>query len=387
MSNVLELGKLTKNPFTLVPEEKVTIWAGYNDLRRQLLKIVTSCRSDNVGLSEFIVLYGDIGTGKSHALRYLKNCIENEKKTDFQSPVIYLESLKLAPKVDFLVIYRRIIENLLDHMKETANWLDSIIETSLPTGGSLHLDDLQRERERKYNDKKITPLFPCLPLLLRGIKNGDDKARKILMGYSEKSLQHENFGLLSPINNEFSATRCLGAYINLCTHGPQNIDGTSPSGRNKAFYLFIDEIELLNDYRPSEVLSINQGIRDLINTCPENTCLLFGMTGDVRDISALLDKYVMGRMTHDPIIIPPMDNEQAVLFLKEVLKNRRQNPDDPDEYPFRLDALKKIAEETSEKTARELFRNCRRVLERSVLESRLKLGEWIEVQDVEEFIS
>ena len=80
MTDTLQLAKLTSNPFTLVPGRRVTVWAGYKELQQQLLDIVKSCRSDQVGLSEFVVLHGDYGAGKSHALRYLEYWITDAKR-------------------------------------------------------------------------------------------------------------------------------------------------------------------------------------------------------------------------------------------------------------------------------------------------------------------
>lgn len=385
MNKTLELSKLTKNPFTLVPGEKVTIWAGYKELKRHVLDIVESCRSDKVGLSEFVVLHGDYGAGKSHVLRYLKYWIESEKKDEFQSKVVYLESLKLAPKMDFLAIYRCIIEELKDHMRETAYWLDKKIEESVVKGVKVGMDEQIKLKAETYRDKSITPTFPSLSLLLKGIKEGNEQALKILSGGgTEKSLR--DFDMHSPIDNEFSSVRCLGAYINLCTQGTTALNEVSAIGRNKAFYLFLDEVEMLNDFKASEVISINIGIRDLINACPENMCLLLGLTAEVRELATLFDRAVLRRMSREPNAIQALDVEQAVSFLKEVLKYYRSDSNDPDEYPFREAALKKIAEETTDKTAGGLFRNCRRVLERAVLENRLKPSEWIEKKDVEDLI-
>jgi hypothetical protein len=313
----------------------------------------------------------------------MKNWIENEKKEEYQSSVVYLESIKLAPKVNFLTIYKTIIIELFEEMKKTAIWLDDLIDQSI-TRGVGHIEK-NRLIEEKYLDKKITPSFSSLPLLLRSLIDDNENAKKILMG-EKKLINLKPFNLDSPIDNEFSATRCLGAYINLCTRGPQSLNGQNPPGRNKALYIFLDEIELLNDFSPAEVLSINQGIRDLLNACPENLCLLLGLTGDIEIVPALFEHPVMRRMSREPIPIDPMDNDQAVIFLKEVLKSSRLNPKDPDEYPFREEALMKIAEETTDKTAGGLFRNCRRVLENAVLEKRLKPNGWIEVKDVEDFI-
>ena len=63
MNRTLEIAKLTSNPFTLVPNEIVTNWAGYAELRSELVDIVQSCRSDQVGLSEFAILHGELGDG------------------------------------------------------------------------------------------------------------------------------------------------------------------------------------------------------------------------------------------------------------------------------------------------------------------------------------
>lgn len=386
MTDTISLAKLKKNPFTLVPGERVTVWAGYPDLRQTLLDIVESCRSDKVGLSEFVILHGELGTGKSHALRYLINWITNAKKPEFESQVVYFESLKLAAKMDFIALYRSAIELLLGHIRETADWLDLVIEESIPNQDKMSVAEISQKKDAKYADGSITPTFPALPLLLRGVKDSDSSAIRILSGHAEKSLPLSEYGLTSPIDNEFSAVKCLGAYINLCTRGTPALSQGETLARNKAFYFLLDEIEMLQDFKPAEVVSINQGLRDLMNACPENCCFLFGMTGDARQIFALFDKFVMRRMSREPIEIQPLDDDQALTFLKEVLKSYRSDPADPDEYPFREQALRKIAKETQEKTAAGLFRSCRRVLEKAVLEGRLQRGGWIEEQVVQDLL-
>ena len=387
MSKTLELSKLTKNPFTLVPGEKVTIWAGYKELRQQLMYIVESCRSDRVGLSEFVVLHGDWGTGKSHALRYLLHWIAEVKRDDYNSAAVYLQTMRVAPKVDFVAIYRRIAEQLMPHIKETAEWLDTVIEDTVKGDKpSARREEVEKEIEEKYRDTSITPAFPSLPLLLKGIKDGRADAVALLSARASKNVNLTSYNLIAPIETEYDAVNCLGAYVHLCTQGTSALSGGNVPARNKAFYFFLDEIEMLLDFKPAEVVTINQGIRDLINACPENCCFLFGMSGEMRTIFAIFDQPILRRFSRDPIEIRPLEEEQAVDFLKEVLKNCRSDPEDPDEYPFREAALRKIAEETTDKTAAGLFRSCRRVLERAVLENRLKPGGWIEKEDAEDLM-
>lgn len=384
MSRTLELARLTKIPFTSVPRENVTVWAGYKELRQQLLDIVESCRSDRVGLSEFVILYGEIGTGKSHDLRYLLDWITEKKEEEYQSAAVYLETVRMRPKMDFVVIYRAIIDKLRGHIEKTADGLDAVVEADATEGGmSRGLQEQMKQKEEYYRGKSITPDFSSLALILKGIHEKDEDAWSVLEGQAEKA-SLKKFELVRPIDTEYDAVRCLSAYINLCTHGYSCPTGTF---RNcKAFYLFIDEIECMLDFRPVEGLSVNQGLRDLLNATPENTCVLLGMTGDVREISAIFDRHVIRRLSRDPIEIQALDDRQAAAFLKEVLKNWRASPKDPDEYPFRQATLRKIAEVTTDKTAAGLFRTCRRVLECAVLDNRLKPGGWIEEKDVEDLM-
>ncbi|MBT9132778.1 MAG: hypothetical protein DDT32_00895 [Syntrophomonadaceae bacterium] len=387
MADTLQLAKLTSNPFSLVPGRRVTVWAGYKELLQQLLDIVESCRSDQVGLSEFAVLYGDLGTGKSHALRYLEYWITEARKDEFNAAVVHLETPKVAPMMNFVAIYRKIIENLVPHIRESAEWLDMVIEDSVrKEKPSARRDELDTAIDEKYRDPNITPSFPPLALLLKGIKENKPDAMSLLSGQAPKGIKLDTYGLIRPIDTEYDAAKSLGAYVNLCTRGTSALSEGGVLARNKAFYFLLDEIEVMLDFKPAEALSINHGLRDLINACPENCCFLLGMTGDVRTIFAILDQYVMGRMSHNPIEIPPLEVEQVVTFLKEVLKGYRSDPSDPDEYPFHEDALRKIAEETQRKTARDVFRSCRRVLEKAVLANRLIPGGWIEAADAEEFL-
>jgi len=387
MADTLELAKLASNPFTLVPGRRVTVWAGYKELLQQLLDVVKSCRSDQVGLSEFVVLHGDYGAGKSHALRYLEYWITEKKRDEFNAAVVYLETPKVAPTMNFVAIYRKIIENLMSHIRETAEWLDMVIEDTVrKEKPSARRDELDTAINEKYRDPNITPSFPPLALLLKGIKENKADAIPLLSGAAPRSARLDTYGLIRPIDTEYDAVKSLGAYVNLCSRGTSALSEGGMLARNKAFYFFLDEIETILDFKPAEALSINQGLRDLINACPENCCFLLGMSGDARQVFAIFTTPVMRRMSRNPVDIEPLEVEQAVTFLKEVLKGYRSDPRDPDEYPFREDALRKIAEETQNKTAAELFRSCRRVLEKAVLANRLKPGGWIEVADVEEFL-
>lgn len=387
MTTTLTIARLTRNPFTMVPDDKVTIWAGYEELRKELLDIIESCRSDRVGLSEFTILHGDLGSGKSHALRYLQHWITDEEKKDFDSPCVYLDTIRVAASMNFVALYRKIMESLIPHIQETAEWLDLAVEESakarVPDGRLQDQDDMI---DKIYSDAGITPSYPPLPLLLRGVKNDAHEALALLLGEKLSGRgtmeKYRSYGMIGPIDSEYDATKCLGAYVNLCTRGTGILSEGEVLARNKAFYFFFDELEIVGDFRPQEALSMNQGLRELINACPENCCFLFGMTGDVRGIYGILTQPVIRRMSRDPLPIEPLSSQEAVAFLKEVLKAYRSDSRDPDEYPFLEEALMAISEETQMKTPSDLFRGCRRVLEKSVLSGALTPGGSIDAEMV-----
>ena len=372
----LSIARLTRNPFTLVPDERVTIWAGYENLRKMLLDVIESCRSDRVGLSEFAILHGDLGTGKSHALRFLRYWITEKEGSDFDSPCVYLETFRVAASMNFVELYRKIMEHLIEHIKLTADWLDHAVEDAvrleMPAARRQEQDE---EINRLYNNDQLTPGYPPLGMILREFKQGGDEPLTLLLGRSlggrGSANRYRRYNMTGPIDSEYDAARCLGAYVNLCTRGSPLLEATGTAPRNKAFYVFIDELEAVGDLRPQAVLSLNQGIRDFINACPENCCLLFSMTGDVRDIYGLLSQPVIRRMSREPLEIEPLLPQDAVEFLTQVLKSYRSDEQDPDAYPFTEEALQVIAEEAQRKTPSELFRGCRRVLEKSVLSGAL----------------
>ena len=383
MANTLAIARLRENPFRLVPNDRVTVWAGYEELRTQLLDIVDSCRSDRVGLSEFAILHGDLGAGKSHALRYLRNWITSEHKDEFASPCVYLETVKVAASMSFVALYRKIMEQLIPHINETAEWLEaSVEETATQRIGGGRRAERDRAANELYSDQRLTPSFPPLSLLLRGIGEGNEEPLALLLGEriggAGAMRTYRRYNMTGPIETEYDATKCLGAYVNLCTRDNPILSDGDVVARNKAFYFFLDEVETVLDFRPQEALSLNQGLRDLINACPESCCFLLGMTGDVRDIYGLLTQAVIRRMSREPLAIAPLTTDEAVAFLKQVLRGYRTDETDPDAFPFREEALRVIAEATQIKTPSELFRGCRRVLERAVSSGALASGGMID---------
>lgn len=388
----LELAKFREYPFRLVPGQRVTTWAGYEDVRRRLFEAAESSRDDRVGLYQFVVIHGEIGAGKTHALRYLRYKIVEERKDEFRSLVVYLPRLKLAPKTDFLSIYKVVMEALVEALKEIGEVIRSRVEqkigeerTALPVEQRRGVPD-QYFRENRRNEiySELSPRFPSLPALLVGLVDGKPPhAMSILLANKHKQTELEPFNLTSNIETDYDAICCLSELITLCT---KRIELLPETPLYKCFYLFIDEVEQITDFKADEVLSINFGMRDLVDSCPENFCLLLGMTGDPATVEAVFDEPVIRRFSSAPIQIEAMDEKQSVDFIKEVIKNHRSEAIVPECHPFTEEALREIVSQAEYKTPRELFRKCHIVLRKAVLSGRLEEKGTIDIDDVKEFI-
>src|SRR5207244_1317804 len=91
---------LTTNPFRTTPvveaDPRMGIWVGYDKERATLVKYLTRTRADQVGNNNFILVYGDYGIGKSHALLWSKHLMLNTEKEAFDSVAFYVPTLKKA---------------------------------------------------------------------------------------------------------------------------------------------------------------------------------------------------------------------------------------------------------------------------------------------------
>lgn len=393
MDKTLELAHFVDQPFRLLPGDKVTVWAGYKDIQEDLFEKVRAPRSDQIGLYEFVILHGFLGTGKSHALRYFKYLISEELKDDFHSIVVYVERLKVAASTDFLALYRSIMRLLRNDFARIADEIDRAAEIEIEeTWSALPLETKHLLRRQDYSAQQLpsihiamAPSFPALPRLLTAIRNGDDHALAVLTGGKPRGVNPAQYGLDAFIDTEYEALRCLSAFINLCTK-PMG-GGEHSEAIAKCFYLFVDEVETLRDFPVRNVQSINQGLRDLINACPEHFCLVLGASADAAEIEAWIADDVMTRLSCAPIEIPELDIDQAASFLREVMQQFR-NPDAnvPDSYPFDDEALREIVSQTTERRPRTLFRNCQTVLRKAVLSGRLETQGRITVLDVQDFV-
>jgi len=367
------------DPFPLVPEAAVHHWAGRKDVQREVIDVVESVRVTDVGTSEFVILHGTYGAGKSHALRFLSTLINEVRADEFRSRAIYIPSIRVDQKVTFVGIYVAIVNQLgLDFIKRLAtkihtsiNAAEEKLKSTLPREDLLRLMDhkeggINGVRLRAYDgaNKEDVPMIRLLDEIARGNEN----AIRFILGKNETL---PNIGFPSPIDTDFMATKVLGGLFRAMT-----IEVAEQDPPCLGAYLFLDEFEAIIDMKTGESGPILNSIRELVNHVPYHLCLLLSFSADTALIEAVVPQALIQRLSRDYIEFPPLEAEEAKLFLAAHFKGFRpadflsSNP----YHPFEEATIELVLEQITEMTPRNIFRKLRMVLERAIRRNDLQPG-------------
>lgn len=107
---------LKDNPFRTNPaadaDPRQGIWVGYPKQRELLRKLLERSLASKVGNVNFVMVYGEFGVGKSHALLWSQYQILHERKDDFKSLAYYVKTMmKDKTKMSFGIAFEEDIVN------------------------------------------------------------------------------------------------------------------------------------------------------------------------------------------------------------------------------------------------------------------------------------
>ena len=309
-------------PFPLTPGATVTQWAGRPDEKAILTDIVYTPRSTDIGSSEFAIIHGDYGNGKSHSMRYFQSLIRIDPEKEFNSVAIYVPTTKMTQKVSFLRLYEEILGILGDQqIREIAAVIKSrfisarsLIAATLTTEQHVAGEGQEANLEKRVFEQVEQVDQAMLRLMLR-IASEDDTAIGYLRG-SRNGIPE--IGLPNPVNNDFVAAKTLGALFRVFT---LSICGQPPA--RLATYLLLDEVESILDDRQTDLDQFFQGIRNLVNELPYNFCLLMSFSADTALLEAVIPQAILQRMTRNNVELPALEPDDAKEFLVEVLRDNR----------------------------------------------------------------
>lgn len=370
---------LAKNPFTTVPTN-VDHWSGRDREREVLLDVYQSVLYGEIGLSEFIILVGEWGSGKTHALEYFRQFVNGER-SDMKAKSILVPKVKLGPKVSWLELYRHIVKQQLgrgfftDVAANFSRLVERCAEDSSNAFEQQEFRRLVRKDPQHFSNSVVSGLAPedqPYAKLLIEVDKGDEMALNYL---TEGRSGLQGIDLPTQINNDYNAVQVLAGILRVMT---LPIGDQPPVYRG--VHLAIDEAEELLEVKMTEQAEFWFGTRELINRVPERMALLLAFSADVPMLEAIISPAVYDRTTRNNVTFESFTSEDAKEFVRTQLEYCR-----PQGYtgvqpfhPFTARAVDYILEQTISLVPRKIFLRLRQVLERGIRHEGLRKGEEID---------
>ena len=340
---------LQGNPFRPNPvqgtDPRIGIWVGYETQRRQLIKYLARSRADQVGNVNFIMLYGDFGTGKSHALLWALNEITSVRRDEFKSLAFYIPTLKKEKgQLTFAGAYRDDIVNrtsLISDVLDFRNFLRSMaVRYADENGMAGHTDD-------RATIAKLIDAVDLRNFALRIMEcDTPEKMRGVIGG--EKMSDYEAMLTFTRLVNLFTLEIPL-----------------KEGGRRfkQAVYLMIDEVDDLQRASPKDARDMNDILRHIYDTCPTCFGLVIGLSAEVADLAAIFYPYLLERLSRR-LHFDTMDRVTTVDFVLSILNASRTGEGSVEPaFPFEHDAIEAIASSLNKITPRKIINVMQQVLE------------------------
>lgn len=332
---------LTDNPFRSQPvyggDPRMEIWVSYEKQRRQMMKFLTRSRADQVGNVNFVMLYGQYGTGKSHALLWAINEITNKRKDEFNAIAYYIPSLKKDKGgLTFAGAYRSDLINKSNFVADI--W-----------GYRGHLQSTMT-KYREANPETLS--FSDEDLLQRIFSQVDlyRLANQIHICASTEELRK----LLCPDKlTDYEAMILFTTLVNLVVADVKV--GEEVRRYKNAAYLMIDEMDDLIRASAKEARDINDILRHMYDLCPNRFGMAIGLSAEIADLTAIFYDYLLERI-QKRIHLDTMDRDDAVEFVQKILDEWRIDPAaDTGFFPFEEDAVIAIAGHLNRITPRKII--------------------------------
>ena len=340
---------LRENPFRSNPTQesdpRMDIWVGYDREREQFSRYILRSRADQIGNANLVMLYGDFGAGKSHALLWAKYQILEAKKEEFNSVAYYIQTLrKDAGKITFAGAFREDIigkSALVEDVRRLKQFLEECI--------------VEYKRDNKLGPD--TTSEAVLQKLLGSVELFNF-AKEVLKCSSEAEVRE----LLAPPRlGDYQAMSTLTKLINLFVF---EVPLKAGARRYKnAAYLFIDELDLLATATAKEARDVNELIRHIYDNCPNSFCMVLSFTATAAELNVLFAPYVLSRVAKQ-IVMNFLQLDEAKAFVKGILDSARISKSGKTGYfPFQEEAIQAVVAQIVSITPRKVINTMQQILE------------------------
>jgi hypothetical protein len=340
---------LKENPFRSNPTQesdpRMDIWVGYGREKEQFWRQLVRSRADQIGNANLVLLYGDLGTGKSHALFWAKYQILVALKDDFNSVAYYVQTLrKDAGKITFAGAFREDIvgkSSLVSDVRHFRQFLEECI--------------IEYKRDHGLGPEVTKEVV--LEKLLHSIELFNF-GKEILRCETEEQVRDL---LLPPRLGDYQAMMTLTKLINLFVF---EIKVPSRPRRFKnGAYLFIDELDLLTTATAKEARDVNELLRHIYDNCPNSFCMVLAFTATAAELNILFSPFVLSRVSRQ-IVMNFLQLDEAKLFIKGILDTARIDVSKrAGFFPFEDDTIHGIVSQIVSITPRKVINAMQQILE------------------------
>jgi len=340
---------LRDNPFRSNPTQesdpRMSIWVGYEKEREHFWRYIIRGRADQIGNSNLVLVYGDYGTGKSHASLWARYQILEAQKALFNSVVYYIKTLrKDSGKITFAGALREDIVGRSAIVADVRRYIQFLKECAI-----------EYRRDNKL-DLDVTD-EAIVERLLHSVELSNF-AKEILRCDTEDDVK----SLLLPERlGDYQAMSIFTKLVNLF------VFEVKLKTQNKRFknaaYLFIDELDLLATSSAKEQRDVNELIRNIYDTCPNCFCMTLAFTATAAELSILFAPYVLSRASGQ-IAMNFLQPDEATEFVKGILNTSRvDEKGKKDFFPFEEGAVQAIVSQIVSITPRKVINTMLQVLE------------------------
>jgi hypothetical protein len=338
---------LKENPFRTNPaadaDPRSGIWVGYSKQREVLSKFLERSLASKVGNVNFVLIYGDYGVGKSHALLWSQFQILHAQKEAFESLAYYIKTMmKDKAKMSFATAFEEDVVNkssIISDIMYFHQFVDErIVEFKKENGlgPTIGWEEVAA---------RMVPSMEMLNLL-----------RQILNCKTEDNVRQ----LLRP-SGDHAAMLLFCRLTNLFVYPFALKDGERRF--KQAVYLFMDEMDELANCSAKEAREVNSLIRHIYDQCPTCFFLGLGFTATSAEIGVLFADYVLSRVSKQ-IVLEYLQPDEAKVFVKEILNSARiDSKKKMDYFPFTEDAVAAGVSQIVSITPRKIINMMQQVIE------------------------
>jgi len=324
--------RLQRWPFVVVPEPGFcTFIAGREMFRRDLENLLRTLSRQNA--SSIHPIWSWFGAGKTHTLYYLSNrAAQISQNGTSHIRTIYSE-FPQNPK-SFVDVYRSFAFRLDKKMLSEA-YLEIC---TLPYYHRLERDMLAGSAD----------LVSALKVLVIGDQTDQNLAMRWIRAEALSVADCRKLGISKKISSSQDSSRILIGIIRMF-----GFSDNSQNQINSRFIWLLDELQRI-DQLPKKVREeINTGLHSTFNACPTGFSMILSFSGrPTETLPVWFSAELKDRIGRTKVmILPPMQTEDALKFVKDILAHSRLDEytnTDP-YFPFSENTCRVIIKDIQEK--------------------------------------